>query len=89
MDAAPPARCKTIYPSYVPVSAELLKRLYVDERLTAADISARIGCSPITILRRLRQFGYVKLVSASHLFLDWVQATIRRILSMKGSIAVQ
>src|SRR2546428_14095341 len=57
MDAAPPARCKTIYPSYVPVSAELLKRLYVDERLTAADISARIGCSPITILRRLRQFG--------------------------------
>src|SRR3989442_9865577 len=25
--------------------------------MTAADISARIGCSPITILRRLRQFG--------------------------------
>lgn len=57
MDAAPSARCKTIHPSYVPVNAELLKRLYVDERLTAADISARLGCSPITILRRLRRFG--------------------------------
>ena len=32
---------------------------------------------------------YVKLVSASRVFLDWVQATIRRILSMRGSITVQ
>ena len=46
-----------MHPQYVPVDGELLRRLYVDERLTAAEIAARIGCGPITILRRLRQFG--------------------------------
>ena len=42
--------------SYVPIDAELLRQLYVDERLTADVIAARIGCAPITILRRLRRF---------------------------------
>lgn len=32
---------------------------------------------------------YVTLVSASHAFIDWIQATIHRVLSMKGSIAVR
>jgi hypothetical protein len=41
---------------YVSIDAELLRRLYVDERLTAIEIGARVGCSPITILRRLRRF---------------------------------
>jgi hypothetical protein len=46
-----------MHPSYIPIDADLLKRLYVDERLTAEAIAARLGCSPITILRRLRRFG--------------------------------
>ncbi len=32
---------------------------------------------------------YVTLVSASRAFLDWIRATVHRILSMKGSIAVK
>src|SRR2546428_233099 len=32
-----------MHPQYVPVDGELLRRLYVDERLTAAEIAARIG----------------------------------------------
>lgn len=32
---------------------------------------------------------YVSLVSASHVFLDWMQATIYRIFSLKGSITVR
>src|SRR5712692_9034448 len=43
--------------SYDSIGPELLKRLYVDERSTAAEIAARVGCAPITILRRLRRFG--------------------------------
>jgi len=44
-------------PPYVPIDPELLRRLYVDERLTTDAIAARVGCAPITILRRLRRFG--------------------------------
>lgn len=44
-------------PSYIPIDAELLRQLYVDERLTADAIAARLHCSPITVLRRLRRFG--------------------------------
>ena len=32
---------------------------------------------------------YVSLVSASHVFLDWMQATIYRVFSLKGSITVR
>lgn len=39
------------------VDRELLKQLYVDEGLTADEVAARVGCSAITILRRLRRFG--------------------------------
>src|SRR3972149_3362535 len=44
-------------PSYVPVEAETLRRLYVDERLTTDQIAAQLGCAAITILRRLRRLG--------------------------------
>lgn len=43
--------------AYVPIENALLRQLYVDERLTAEVIAARIGCSPMTILRRLRKYG--------------------------------
>ena len=43
--------------SYIPIDADLLRRLYVDQRLTAEAIAARLGCSPITVFRRLRRFG--------------------------------
>lgn len=45
------------HPSYVPIDAELLRRLYVDERLTVTEVAARLGCGETTILRRLRRFG--------------------------------
>src|SRR2546421_2559786 len=45
-----------MHSSYVPVDAELLRRLYIDERLTTAAIAARVGCGAITVLRRLRRF---------------------------------
>ena len=44
-------------PRYVPIDAEVLRRLYVDERLTSDAIAAQLGCAGITILRRLRTFG--------------------------------
>ena len=44
-------------PPYVAIDPELLRRLYVDERLTTAEVAARLGCAGITILRRLRTFG--------------------------------
>ena len=44
-------------PSYVPVEAETLRRLYVDERLTAENIARQLGCTPTTVLRRLRRFA--------------------------------
>ena len=46
-----------MHSSYVLIDSEMLKRLYVDERLTAEEIAARLGCGQITILRRLRRFG--------------------------------
>ncbi|MGH7323579.1 MAG: LAGLIDADG family homing endonuclease [Candidatus Rokuibacteriota bacterium] len=46
-----------MHPRYVPIDPELLKRLYVDERLTAEEIAAQLGCGAITILRRLRRLG--------------------------------
>lgn len=44
-------------PSYVPIDAELLRRLYVDERLTTTEVAARLACGATTVGRRLRQFG--------------------------------
>lgn len=52
-----PAQRSSMHPSSVPIDPETLKRLYVDERLTADEIAARVGCGQITILRRLRRFG--------------------------------
>ena len=45
-----------LHPSYVPVDADLLRRLYIDERLTIAQVAARLCCGQTTILRRLRRF---------------------------------
>jgi hypothetical protein len=44
-------------PSYVAIDPEVLRRLYVDERLTSSQIARRLGCAEITVLRRLRQFA--------------------------------
>src|SRR2546427_551912 len=44
-------------PSYVPIDPDVLRRLYVEERLTGSQIAHRLGCAEITVLRRLRRFG--------------------------------
>src|SRR5688572_26861634 len=41
----------------VPIEPDLLQRLYVDERWSADQIATRLGCTPTTIYRRLRQLG--------------------------------
>lgn len=46
-----------VHPAYVPIDEELLRRSYVDERLTAEEIAARLGCAGNTVLRRLRRVG--------------------------------
>ena len=56
MDSRDAGRVGT-HPRYVPIDEELLRRLYVDERLTGRDIARQLGCGEITILRRLRRFG--------------------------------
>lgn len=38
-----------------PVDAGALRRMYLDDRLTAAQIATRFGCSGTTVLRRLRE----------------------------------
>jgi hypothetical protein len=43
--------------SRVTADPELLRQLYVLDRLSAADIATKLGCSGATILRRLRQLG--------------------------------
>ena len=40
-----------------PIDPAALRQLYVDERLSTADVATRFGCAGATILRRLRQFG--------------------------------
>lgn len=42
------------------IDPELLRRLYVEEGLTAEEIAARIGCAGNTILRRLRRLGIAR-----------------------------
>ncbi len=46
-----------MHPWYVPIDAEVLRRLYVDERLTTDEIAVRLGCTGTTVLRRLRKLG--------------------------------
>ncbi len=46
-----------MHPWYVQIEAETVRRLYVDDRLTASQIAAIVGCSEITIRRRLRRIG--------------------------------
>jgi hypothetical protein len=43
----------------VAIDADVLRRLYVDERLSTFQIGARLGCAEATVLRRLRRFGIV------------------------------
>ena len=51
------AGCVGTHQRYVPIDEELLRRLYVDERLTGREIARQLDCGEITILRRLRRFG--------------------------------
>ncbi len=46
-----------MHPSHVPIEAEMLRRLYLDERLTTAEVGARLGCNAVTVGRRLRKLG--------------------------------
>lgn len=46
-----------MHPWYVPIELEKLRRLYVDDCLTTGQIAAVIGCSEITVRRRLQQIG--------------------------------
>ena len=43
--------------SYVLIDAEVLRRLYVEEGLTAEKIAVRLECTATTVFRRLRGFG--------------------------------
>jgi hypothetical protein len=43
--------------AFAAIDDTLLRRLYVDETLTVHRIATQLGCSPATILRRLRSFG--------------------------------
>jgi hypothetical protein len=45
--------------SSVAIQPEILRRLYVDEGLTIAEIAARFGCGATTVSRRLRRQGIV------------------------------
>lgn len=40
--------------SYIEIDAKTLRRLYLDERLPMSEIGTRLGCSSITVARRLR-----------------------------------
>ena len=42
---------------YVPIDAQTLRSMYVDQRLTTQEIAARLGCGASTVGRRLRFFG--------------------------------
>jgi len=44
-------------PAHVLIDPEVLRRLYVDERLTTGEVAARLGCGATTVARRLRRFG--------------------------------
>src|SRR5687768_5057780 len=46
-----------MHPWYVEVDVEMVRRLYVEDRLTAGQIAAIVGCSEMTIRRRLQQIG--------------------------------
>ena len=42
--------------SYIEIDIETLRQLYVDERLPMIEVAKTLGCSPITVARRLRQY---------------------------------
>jgi hypothetical protein len=45
-----------IQPSFVRIERTTLKHLYVEEGLTTSEVAARLGCSAMTIRRRLTRF---------------------------------
>lgn len=51
------ARPSRVQSTYIAVDEELLRRLYLDERLTMSEVAVRLGCSGATVLRRLRRFA--------------------------------
>lgn len=38
-------------------NSEEVKRLYLENSLTASEVAARLGCSPTTVFRRLAALG--------------------------------
>lgn len=44
-----------MHPSYVPIDAGVLRKLYIDEGLTTLEIAAHLGCGATTITRRLQR----------------------------------
>jgi hypothetical protein len=46
-----------MHPSFLSIDSDLLRRLYLNEQLTADEIATRLRCSPITVLRRLGRFA--------------------------------
>jgi len=45
-----------MHPSYVPIDAEMLRKLYIDQELTTLEIAAQFGCGATTVNRRLQRF---------------------------------
>ena len=46
-----------MHPWWRAIDPAALRRMYVDEGLTAEEIAKRVGCAPTTIFRRLRRFA--------------------------------
>ena len=53
----PGATLEEMHRAFVTIDEEVLRRLYVEEGLTAEKIAERLGCAAITVFRRLRRFG--------------------------------
>jgi hypothetical protein len=56
--------------SHVEIDVEALRRMYVDERMTTADIAVRLGCGTSTVGRQLRRLGIQPRVRGPRLDLD-------------------
>jgi len=45
-----------MHPSYVPIDAGMLRKLYIDQELTTLEIAAQLGCGATTVNRGLQRF---------------------------------
>ena len=46
-----------MHPARIAIDPAVLRHLYVEERLSAVDVAARLGCSTATVARWLRELG--------------------------------